>query len=78
MTERMERVAVPEQLTGLEPDGLVLSLKPGDKLVLMCDRILSEHEVARLKELAPRWFGTDQIVVLGKGMSLGVLRSEAP
>lgn len=78
MTERLQRVAVPEQLTGVEPDGLILSLKPGDKLVLMCDRILPEHEIARIKELAPRLFGTDQIVVLGPGMSIGVLRQEQP
>lgn len=76
-SERMEGIEVPEGLHAeLVEQGVIVSLKPGDKIVLICRDLMTQEMVNNLKERAISAFGTDQIVILANGMQIGVLRTE--
>lgn len=75
--EKSEVVQVPEGLhADLEEQGIILSLKPGDKIVLMFRHRISDSEYEAVRASALRAFGTDQVVILSEGIRLAVLRTE--
>jgi hypothetical protein len=54
----------------------VLSLKPGDVLVVSCDRHITADMGERLVDLVRRFVPDNKIMVLESGLTIGVLRSE--
>lgn len=54
-----------------------LELKPGDMFVLSVDEHISQEMAVRLKEQVAQATGCAKVIVLGKGMKLGVVSAEA-
>lgn len=49
-----------------------LDVKPGDVIVAKVDRLLTENDAARLRDLLKRVFGGNKCVVLDNGVELTV------
>lgn len=54
-----------------------LELKPGDMFVLSVDEHISHEMADRLKQTFAEATGGAKVIVLGRGMKLGVVSAEA-
>jgi hypothetical protein len=55
----------------------VLSLQPGDIVVLKCQQHLSRDAVDHLREVLKPKLGDHEVMILDGGLDIGVLRKEA-
>jgi hypothetical protein len=53
-----------------------LALKPGDRLVLRVDHLITAEQSARLREGVSRWAGGATVLVLESGMTLGAVGAD--
>lgn len=73
---RLIRRPVLLKLEGADfKEASILTLQPGDTLVLMCDRPISASQAESFKAAVRQKLGEDiNVMVLGGGMRFGILR----
>jgi hypothetical protein len=53
-----------------------VSLKPGDRLVVMSETTLSLDAITQMQESLKRWAPDYPVLVMDNGLRLGVIRAE--
>jgi hypothetical protein len=69
--------AIDTELLPIVQAATVIQIQPGDIVVLMCDKLVSDRVRGDLREATERIFPGHLAVVLDGGLKLGFCRPEA-
>jgi hypothetical protein len=72
-TENTEHTEKEAEIRFIDLQLAVATLKPGDRLVISCDRFLSQTASNEIGKLVSQWAPGIPVLVMDGGMKLGVI-----